>query len=188
MSNPYSNIRPLSEPDLYTAMYNFALAFGKPDLQPGNIIRGWENRSYLPPQTNEYAVVTPMLSARRGTNVTLPPDAEGNITIAELKQCTVQFDFCADNETAKQRAETVELVSRDPIAAAFLEPYGITPLYADDAHDMSFVDGSDQFVQRFNVTLYISFWAKLDATVSYFTNAHLYFENVDVHHLPQEEQ
>lgn len=188
MTTPYSNIRPLSEPDLYAAMYNFALNFGKPDMMPGNIIRGWENRNSLPPDTNEYVVITIMLNARRGTNVTLPPDENGTITIAELKECTVQFDFCSDNDTAKQRADTVEMVSRDAIGADFLAPYGITPLYAEDVRDISFTDGSEQYVKRFMIALRISYWAKLDVTVDYFTNVNQYLENVDVHHPPTQEQ
>lgn len=189
----YSNIRPLTQPDVYAAMYNFALAFGKPDLPAANIVRGWQNRGHLPQDTNEYAIITIMQGVRRGTNVThfgFDPATvkDGTLTTAELVQCGVQFDFCADDDTARQRAQSVELVSRSPMAVDFLAPHSIAPLYADDVKDLSFTDGSDQFVQRFSVSLYVSFWASMEASVGWFDRINLYTENVDVHHqdTPQE--
>lgn len=185
----FSGIHPLSQPDVYAAMYDLARAFGLPDLLPSNIVRGWQNRNVLPPETNEYAVITVMQAQRRGTNVThfaFDPTTQndGTLTTAELVQCAVQFDFCADNDTARQRAQSLELVSRSPLAADFLAPHGIAPLYAEDVRDLSFVDGSDQFVQRFTVTLHVSFWASMAASVGWFDHVNLYVENVDVHHPP----
>lgn len=183
----FSGIRALSQPDVYAAMYNFARVFALPSLAPEHIVRGWQNRSHLPPDTNEYAVITVMQAQRRGSNVqsfNFDPAThdDGTLITAELVQCAVQFDFCADDDTARQRAQAVELVSRSALAADFLASYGIAPLYAEDVRDLSFTDGSDQFVQRFTVTLHVSFWASMDASVSWFDHVNLYVENIDTHH------
>ncbi|MEG2172373.1 MAG: hypothetical protein RRY29_03835 [Desulfovibrionaceae bacterium] len=183
----YTNIQPLSQPDVYTAVYDFIQAFGLPAMPAENTIRGWQNRNHLPENTNEYAVITVMDAKRRGTNVqtfTFDPatQANGNLASSILVVCGVQCDFCANNDTARQRAQSMELVNRSPLATDFFTPYGISPLYAEDVRDLSFVDGSEQFVQRFNTTLFLSFWASMSVSVGWFDHVDLYVENVDVHH------
>lgn len=188
----YTNIQPLSQPDVYTAAYDFAQAFALPALPPENIIHGWQNRNHLPETTNEYAVITVLDTKRRGTNVqtfTFNPatQEDGILVSSTLVICGVQCDFCANDDTARQRAQSLELVSRSPMATDFFAPYGISPLYAEDVRDLSFVDGSEQFVQRFTVALHLSFWASIAAGVGWFDRVNLYTENIDVHHNPAEE-
>ena len=70
----YRHIRPLSQPDVYAALYNFVLAFGRPagqgtSMPATSIVQAWQNRAHLPPDSNEYCVLTLRGTKRIGSNV-----------------------------------------------------------------------------------------------------------------------
>lgn len=179
----------IAEPDVYAAVYDFILAYALPALSPDNIIRGWENREHLPPDTNDYAIMTVMNKTRVGTNVTM--DAGGDAEAQEirtLRRIDVQIDFCSDDDKAMRRAACIETVTRDPVGVAFFKPYRLSCLYAEDVRAVEYVDGSDQFVKRCIVTLHLAAWSGLSVPVPHFDKARVSrLENVDVHHKPSQE-
>lgn len=176
----------IAEPDVYAAVYDFILAYALPALSSDNIIRGWENREHLPPDTNDYAVITVISKTRVGTNVTTDPgeDAETQ-EVRTLRRIDVQIDFCSDDDKAVQRAACIETVTRDPVGVAFFKPYGLSCLYAEDVRAVEYVDGSDQFVKRCIITLHLTAWSGVSVPVPHFDKARVSrLENVDVHHNP----
>lgn len=185
-----SNPQALSAPDVYAAVYDFVAAWALPAINPDYIIRGWQNRSHRPPDTNEYAVISVLSEVRRGTNVTTlrtdPQNTDdGALVKGKLTECMVQIDFCSDNETARQRAAALETAMRDEFACDFFASYGINALYADDPRELSFVDGSEQFVKRYMITLHMSYWSELSASSDWFNQVQITrVEDVDAHHKP----
>lgn len=182
-----TNITPIITPDIYKAFFEYVSIFATPVLDQDNIIIGWQNRMYLPENTNEYAVITVVDTKRRGTNVhewyddvTLPNDTI--VKEMELVQSGIQIDFCSDNDTAEKRAKSIELFTRSEFGVKFFKTYNIAPLYADGTRDISFVDQSQQYVRRFMTTVYVSYWVNSTFKIASFDNADLFFENVDVEH------
>lgn len=174
-ARPYEP-QPLREADVLGAVYDFILAYCLPAMNPEHVFRAWVNRASLPPDTNEYAIITVIGEARRGSNVEefdFDPDteADGILTLEESKKIAVQVDFFGDE--AKRRASALELLSRSGTAALFLEPYGIAPLYADDPKEAGVVDGSEQQVPRYVITLYLSAKASLGMSVGWFDDVNL---------------
>lgn len=182
-----TQITPLAQPDIYTVMHEYISIFSTPILPSDNIIIGWQNRSYLPLNTNEYAVISIIDTRRRGTNVqdwSKDPDSEEKLTVKELElvECSIQIDFCSDNNNAQQRAQTIELVTRSQLGVKFFKLYGIAPLYADGIRDISYVDQSKQFVRRFMTTVHICYWTGVSTALDAITDFSLHIENVDVEH------
>lgn len=182
---PY-NPQPLQQADVYLAVYNFVQGYALPALEPANIFRAWPNRAHLPPASNEYAVITLLYANRRGTNAQkfdFDPQTEGDgvLTLLELKEAAVQIDFYADDDSAEQRASALELVMRSELASLFFAPYGISPLYADDPKELTGVDGSRQYVKRYMLTLHLSFYASLSATIGWFDHVNLNTYNPDTY-------
>ena len=181
--NNYGEIKPLIEPNIYTAIYDFVLT--SLNLPPNNIIRGWQNRVSLPANTNEYAVISLIRTERQGTNVNRMnlSTPNGEQQIYELIKASMQIDTLSDDaNVARGRASTLEMLSRSSFAVNFLSEYGITPLYADQPIDLTGIDGSEQFVPRFSTTLYLSYWAELKIELPFFTDVTLHLEEVDTFH------
>ena len=174
-ARPYAP-QPLQEADILGAVYDLVLAYCQPAMNPDHIFRAWVNRASLPPGTNEYAIITVIGEARRGSNVELfafDPNTEedGVFTLEESKKIAVQVDFFGDE--AKRRANTLELLSRSETGARFFEPYGIAPLHADDPKEITGTDGSEQQVPRYMTTLYLSAKASLGMSVGWFNDVNL---------------
>lgn len=156
--------------DILGAMYDLVDNFTA--LQPERILRAWPNRASTPPE--EYAVITDLNSARRGTNLTefefdpLTTD-DGLQTDSALQQAMIQFDFIGAN--ARDYATKIEILSRSSTLCDFLAPYEISPLFADSPRDMTTGDGSEQYAIRFVVTMTITYWASVSAPVAWFDNA-----------------
>lgn len=178
--------QPLQQADVYTAVYDFVQSYALPALEPVNIFRAWQNRSHLPATVNEYAVITLLYANRRGTNAQnfeFDPqtEADGVLTLLELKEAAVQIDFYADDDTAEQRASALELVMRSELASLFFAPYSISPLFADDPKELTGVDGSRQYVKRYMLTLHLSFYASVSATIGWFDRVTLNTYNPDTY-------
>ena len=183
--NVFSSPQPLPTPNVYEAVYDFIMMYALPLLNPDNIVIGWENRFTLPPDTNDYAVMTLIANTRRGTNVTeYDPQAE---TLKKLKLSIVdvQIDLCSDSESnAFNRANALATVASDEIGTSFFEQYGISCLNADDPKGLETVSSSNQFIYRYMLTLHLSYWSGVIVSVPYANTIKFNIENVDVHHPP----
>lgn len=178
----YSNIKPLVQPDVYTAMFDFVKAFALPALPDANIYRAWQNRVALPTQ-EDFCVMSIISGIRVGTNVKIknidPATDILRIRTCTLMKATVQLDFYSQNHEGQQRAFAIEMVSRDAMAVDFLAAYNIAPLYIDPPKEMVMPAGNNQYNQRYMVQLHINFWASMDANVNWFNSVNLNMVNVD---------
>lgn len=179
----------LAEPDIYAAVYDYVLAYALPALDPEYIYRGWQNRGALPPDTNEYAVISILNQTRVGTNVRvyIADTAGGRQSEKTLVRFQVQVDFCSDNYLSRRRAQALETITMSAAGVQFFNNRGLSSLYAEGVRDLSFVDESDQFVQRHMVLLHLSCWSGMGVEIEGFDRAAVErIENVDVHHPPKD--
>lgn len=195
LTGAYIPLAPSSPPDVYAAFYDFILAYGMPSIPPANIYRGWQNRSALPPDSNEYAVMSILGTTRRGTTVddfdiqNVPDDEPEKYVLRTMYEAIVQVDCCSDTDVARQRTYSLETAFRSFVGVSFFKAYGITAQYCSPIREMSSVDGSDQFVRRYSIDFHIEYWAGVDVGSAWFIDAKLErLENVDVHHPATEEE
>ena len=197
MTSDAQNSRPLPAGDLYEAVRAFVGFAGLPALPPEHILQGWHNHASPPAGVNDYAVIGAAFSVQHGTPVEFfeapdpDPSAPGVLTVAGLVETAVRVDFCAEDDTARQRAFRLAVATRSSLAADFLNQYGFSPLYADDPRDLSFVGDANQFIRRWTVTMRLcgsggadsGGGAGLTVEASFFDRAAVSrIENVDVHH------
>lgn len=182
---------PLEENAIYDACKAFVLAYALPAMPPENICQGWQNRSSLPPESNDYAVISVLWDQQHGTAVEEyawnreAPDETGRLSVKGLIEVAVQIDFCAEDDTARQRARRLATVTRSSIGVQFFNDRGMSALYADDARDISLVGDARQFVRRWMTTLHLSLAEGVSAQLEAFDRAAVSrLENVDVHHKP----
>lgn len=177
----FSDVKPVTDDDIYGAVYDFIVERVKPAIAPGFVIRGWENRYYLPPGTNEFAVMTILYEERRGTNVTkfTPTDTGGTYTEARLSLVDIQIDFCSDTDAARQRANMLVTIARSEIGTSFFKKYGFGCLYADEVRGIETVDGSSQYVKRYMTTLRLDYTTAVSAEVGSFDSVNVKLKNVD---------
>lgn len=160
----YTAPKALDMPDIYVAVYDYVLAYALPAMQPENIYRGWQNRSALPPDTNEYAVISIISNVRHGTSIEtleingVDDDEPETITVATHYEVTVQVDCCSDSVYAQQRASMLSNFARSSIATSFFKKYGLSIADASDPADITMDDESNQFVQRSMITLRLLYW------------------------------
>lgn len=183
--------KPIVEADIYEACREFVATYALPSLPMEHIIQGWQNRSSLPPGTNEYAVISILFDLQHGTNVetftATDPDKvpDGVLEIRGLVEISVQIDFCAEGDVARQRARRLAIVTRSSAGVQFFNDWGLSALYADDVRDLSFIGDANQFVRRYYTTLHLSMNEGITAEFPYFDTVKVSrLENVDVYHKP----
>ncbi|MDR2075661.1 MAG: hypothetical protein LBP61_01825 [Desulfovibrio sp.] len=184
-------VLPLPEAGIYAAVRAFVLAYALPALDPAKVIQGWQNRASLPPGTNDYAVIGVSGDRQRGTAVEEyvwkreVPEETGRLAVRGLIEVFVRADFYAGDDTARQRARRLALVTRSSAGVRFFNERGMSALYADDVRDLSFVDESKQFVRRYSTTLHLTLVTGLSLECEAFEAARVSrLENVDAHHKP----
>lgn len=187
-----ANPKLTDDTDIYAAVYDFIATYALPALDKQNIIRGWQNTSHLPAECNEYAVMSIISHARRGTTVetfnadNIPVDSDGVLTSSELVLCRVQIDCCSDDgDTARRRAQMIEKVARSSVGVQFFRQYGIGCNFAADARDMTFINGANQYVKRWMTEIELSYVSSFSVELPWFDSVNIKrIENVDVHHEP----
>jgi hypothetical protein len=181
----------VTEADVFGAVFDFVKTYALPALPPENIFRHGQNRTYLPPDSNEFAAMTVISHERRGWNVedydSTAENPEGVLTSSELILCRVQVDFYSDDDnSARLRAQMIETACGSSAAAQFFGQHGMSCNFANNARHMGVVDGSRQFVDRWIVELNVSFVSAFSVELPWFSAANVHIENVDVHHPPRE--
>ena len=169
MLNPIYEDPSLSpQPDIYGAVYDFVLNYGLPALPPENIIRTWQNRAALPPDDNEFAVISLLGVTRRGSGVetllnTGVPETEAeSYQVRAYYEAVARVDFCSDSDLGRQRAVSLESLSRSGLGVWFFRPRGLSLLYAEPIRETSSTDEADQYVLRHSLDLRLAYWAGLD--------------------------
>lgn len=123
------------------------------------VIRGYMNRASKPASW-DYVLITPLNMSRLATNRHNWNGGEGISSITQPAQRRVQIDCYG--RFAAIWAKTLSTLLRDALACEFLEPYGITPLYAEDPKDLTALEGDEQIHPRYMLGLMI----QTDDTVS----------------------
>jgi hypothetical protein len=118
------------------------------------VIQGLDNR--VPPPEGPYVVMTEILQQRLATNEAAytdtgnpgPPEDQGTRAVQEQTQVDVQLDFYGD--TAADNAKMVSKLLRDDYGCEQLQPVA-APLYADQARQMPYKTGEEQYNRRWTV-------------------------------------
>lgn len=171
-------------PDIESAFYDFLVTFFASEVPAENIIRGWENRYSLPPDTNEYIVYSLSDSHRVGTNEETKIADDGTFTMTTIFEGRVQIDFCSDSEKSRAWAAYCDSVVRSDVGVAFFNARGFSTLYADEAISTEYVDGSKQYVKRTVLNVKICYNVVSIFGTEYAIAVVPRIEDVDEHHKP----
>lgn len=196
MSIPYLNPVTGNFPNIYAAVRDFIVEYALPHYDAVNVIRGWQNVKHLPSKTNEYAVISIISHQRRGTTVHLydakkaRPGEDGRTVLKELVFVSVQVDCCSDiDDSARRRAQLLEMVARSSVGTRFFEPYGIGCNFATAPRDLTFINKADQYTKRWEIELSLSYTAGVTVEYPWFDTIDIKrVENVDEHHEPKNEK
>ena len=140
--------------NLQMAVYEFIAAFTSVDRN--NIIKGWQNTNILPPFTESYAVFTSINAKRRGTNIENYIPDNNTLTLEKSNMIDYQIDIVAlDADTARNNISALETVARSSTGVNFFNNYNINLLYAEDAKAIERVSKTDNYVNRYMITLHL---------------------------------
>lgn len=175
----YETPSTLNMPDVHAAVYEYVLKFGLPTMLPGNIYRGWQNRSALPPTTNEYVVISFISNVRHGSSVEtlefkgVADDKPEIINVATYYDATIQIDCCSDSDAGRQRATMLSNFARSQVGVTFFKVHDISIIDASAPADVTMSDESNQFVQRTMLTLRLSYWVTGAVNTAWFNDFNL---------------
>lgn len=129
-------------------IFNGMSAFAKKHLGNVTTVRGYVGR--ISPVTRpDYVLITVMTQAPTGTT-THEYDADaGTITVTAPTRKGVQVD-CFGRQSAAW-AKTLAALLADEIGTTFLQDYGFSPLYVDNALDMTQLSGRENFANRWMI-------------------------------------
>lgn len=154
------------------AVYEFIAAFTTIDRN--NIIKGWQNTNILPPLTESYAVFTSINAKRRGTNEERYMPDDNVLMLEKSNMVDYQIDIVAsDAETARNNISALETVARSATGVDFFNTYNINLLYAEDARAIETISKTDNYVNRYMITLHLEEINTVTVSQNYFDNAEI---------------
>jgi len=139
----------VTEDDVFTALRAFLLGFIDPAVE---VVQGQNNR--VPePVAQTYIVMTPMHRSRLAVSVNNPETGQGPTTT--IIEANSQFDMQLDLH-GPGGSDLATL-----IVALFMDQYGVdafngtpvAPLFATEGHQIPFVNGEDQYENRWVMTV-----------------------------------
>jgi hypothetical protein len=146
----------ITEDNVLAALRTFLLSIVAAGVE---VIYGQDNR--VPePLGDDFLVMTPLSQARLSTNDTTYTDPGTNPGTANYERATrsmVQIDIHGPNSA--DNAAMIETLYRSQYAVDSFATSGldIQPLYCDDAKQMPFINGENQFEQRWIITAAIQY-------------------------------
>lgn len=116
------------------------------------IVVGQVNRVPSPSSPN-YVVMTPGSRISFATNVSTYDAAAATVTIAKSTQFTMQLDI--HGPEASDNSQTLLMLLRDPYAVSAFKAatVAIQPLYTSDPLQLPFVNGQQQYEDRWMMNL-----------------------------------
>jgi hypothetical protein len=140
--------------DVFTALRAFILGVigGSPAVE---VIKGLGNRVAMPPAP--FIAMTSLFQIPLATNVdTWDPSAPAptQISVERDTRFDIQIDCYGPNSGAW--AAMLTMLFRDDYACRALAP-NCQPLYAEDARQMAFVSGEQQYIERWSFTAAIQY-------------------------------
>lgn len=146
MSTPAASVTPTITV-AYTAIVAFIMSVtGIADTQ---IIRGLQNRAAMP--TPGFVTVQFLNQHRLRTNINRTGSAFPPTTATLEEAVELAFQIDCYGPQSHGWATMLSTLLRDEYGVNALSPSGVTPLYADDAQLMPFVDGEEQYEARWRL-------------------------------------
>lgn len=150
------------------ALYEFIAAFTS--VRRENIIKGWGKTAMLPPDAETYAVFTVLSAERRGTNLErYKPD---EVALIKSSRISVQIDIVSpDAGEARRNACALETVAGSAAGVNFFNKFGVALLYADDVKAIETVSKTDNYVNRYMLTVYLEETNEVNVRERFFDKA-----------------
>lgn len=120
----------------------------------GVVVQQGQPNRVAEPGVPDFIIMTPSWSKRLSTNEHSWSTADDNPTTIATQhdsQYDVQLDF--HGPQGKDLAVIVATLFRDPYACDMLAPAGIAPLDATDGQQMPFINGANQYENRWVMTI-----------------------------------
>ena len=154
------------------------------ELADDYILRGNQSREVLP-DDNDFCVYTPLRQKRIGTNIS-ELQAEGvrdnqnapNVD-SELVQIDVQIDFYGDDAYATACGFETFCGSFQCNDWLTKQNKSIRVLYASDPTDLTYVDETEQYVQRWMLTMSICITSEYSVKIPWFEDVIIQGTKVD---------
>ena len=143
-----------------------------------NIIKGWGATSTLPPKVETYAVFTALNAMRRGTNVETYDELTLNINKSNMVDYQIDV-VSSDALTARNNASALETVARSSTGVDFFNKYGVNLLYAGDVKAMETISKTDNYVNRYMITLHLEEMNTVVVSEEFFDNVAVNIKLVD---------
>ncbi|SKC78312.1 hypothetical protein SAMN05445504_2374 [Burkholderia sp. CF099] len=144
------------EDDVFTVLRAFLLGILASGVE---VVKGQENR-VGEPEGDDYVVLTPLFRMRLSTNVTTYTDPGTNPGTRNSRAAFafhIQLDVHGPN--SGDNATVIATLFRDEYAVIQFnaENPNITPLYCDDPKQMAFINGENQYEDRWIITAVIQY-------------------------------
>ena len=182
----------LTEADFMAALHGYISSVT--GLEEKRIFRGQQSRMVLP-KSGAYCIYTPIIRRRRGTNAYLfnaigkLDNKNGDDAITALVLVDVQVDFYADDSA--QYAQALEMASRSYMGTDYFKrrqkPLDVRVVTAENPRNLTGIDQSNQYEQRWSVTITAEINAVLTNDLPWFEDVTFEkFVNVDAEFPPTE--
>lgn len=134
----------ITETQVLTVLRTFILSLVS--LDGDHVIRGLQNRAAMP--AGDFIEITASLSAPLSTNVQTYTPSASTSQNERSTQATIQIDCYG--VSAMDNANMLSMMLRSDYACQKFAASGLDmqPLYANDAHQMPFTTGEDQYQER----------------------------------------
>ena len=163
----------ITEAKLMTAVGNWlCTTLG---LMPENVVQAHDNRVSSP--NAEYVQMDSILGVRLATNGTDYDNVAETVTETQPIKVGVQLDCFGAH--ANDWARVITTLFRSSQSVDFFDPYGIAPLYHDDARHMPVINGENQFELRWMITVYFQCNVAIVAPMQFMSTAKIGVINVD---------
>lgn len=168
------------------ALIAFCYQYASPKIIDENhVLDGFGKNRSLPPDSNDYCIVTPIVQTRSGTTVEEWDKVEDVQVLKEYVELDVQIDcYSTNNFDAMDRAQTYETIARSSAGVAFFNQFDMDCLYADGLRNLSSIIDDPCYVSRWTLTLHLGYWKQVRLGQDFFTSAQVNVDVVDVRFKP----
>lgn len=156
-----------TESNLYEAVEAMIVKFC--GILPKNVRRGFPTERVPLPKSKDYAIMT-VLGDSRDCSPTVRWN-NSDYTVEQRRNSNVQIDFYGEN--AKRNADIISNIARSSVLCDFWKNQSISPLYCDEAENLTGVGGEEKYVPRWVIRLSLTYLTGI-------TVENDYFESVDL--------
>ncbi len=172
----------LTEKQIFTALRQFLLSFLSPNF---DVIRSQVNK-VAEPNGENFVLMTGLSKDRLSTNVESWDGAtKSDLSIEQSTQFGIQLDV--HGPLSGDAAQLITTLMRSNYGCEQFASYGlaVTPLYADDAKQMPFLNGEMQYEDRWVIMANLQVKPIVTFPQQYFTDTDINLVNVDAEYPPE---